>query len=347
VQLDADFPKPLASVIVSCFSIGRLQDIMELLIALENQTYSNFEILLAIESSEELCRRLRAFVKSQGFRNLKIIFSEKNLGLSGGRNEGIKEANGDFIAIIDDDALPVKNWLETGINSLNLNESVIGATGPAIPLWKDAPLDWLPQELGWIIGASTWWQKAEICDVRHAWGMNMIFKRDAFKICGGFSESHGLKRGEEEGINRFPHEDVEFSIRVRKLTRKRIIFNPEMKVFHKVRARKMNILFFAKNAYVQGFAKRMVKELSRKLDDNNDELKLGREYQLLKAILAKVFPQALIKLPKEPSKSMRKITAITIVLSFLLIGYSSPFYGFVRRKKQKIPIIFSNAKLET
>jgi GT2 family glycosyltransferase len=328
----------------------RFPDILELLCTLEKQTYSNEEILLVVENSKELLSKLKTYVEDNEFRNVKILFSEEVLGLSGARNIGVKGAKGELIAIIDDDAVPTTVWLEEAVKSLNLHPSIIGATGPAVPLWKDQPLEWLPSELQWIIGATTWWERDCLCEVRHAWGMNMAFKREAFETCGGFSESHGLKRGEEEGIERFPHEDVEFSLRVRKFTGKRIVYNPAMKVYHKVTARKMNLRFFAKHAYVQGFAKRMLKDLSKEDKDFPDgEDTLDREYVLLRRIFRVSIPSIFREIPRKPVLGLRKLFVTATILFFLAVGYYSPFFLRVKRKwadnkkkecaEQKLPIL--------
>ncbi len=309
----------------------RLADITELLLKLKNQTYTNHEILLVVEHSEELLRKLTDFIAKKNMSNTRIIFTKKILGLSGARNLGIKEAKGEFVAIIDDDAVPTVEWLEQAVYCLTLSPLVIGVTGPAIPLWKDKPLEWLPDELQWIIGATTWWDKESLCEVRHAWGMNLAFKREAFEKCNGFSELHGLKKGETEGIDRFPHEDVEFSLRVRNFTKKRILYNPNMKVFHKVSSRKMNIKFFAQHAYVQGFAKRMLKELNGKYRDlSNSENSLDREFTVLKRVFTRVLPSSIMEFPKKPILTIHKLVVVMVVLFFLAIGYFSPFYLVVR-----------------
>jgi glucosyl-dolichyl phosphate glucuronosyltransferase len=316
----------LASVVITCYNLARLGDIEELLLELQHQTYRNFEIVVVVESSVNLLEKIQDFVKQNAMLNVRIIFSKDVLGLSGARNLGVRQATGDYIAIIDDDAVPTSEWLEQAVNCLNLSSTVIGVTGPAVPLWKDQPLEWLPLELQWIIGATTWWEKKQVCDVRHAWGMNMAFKRKAFNLCGGFSEKHGLKKGEAEGVKRFPHEDVEFSLRVRKVTKKRILYNPSMKVFHKVTSRKMNICFFAQNAYVQGFAKRMLKKLAHDYDElPKGEIALDREYALFRRLAKRTIPNILKELPKKPSVNIKKLLSIEIVIFFLALGYLSPF----------------------
>ena len=328
--------KSLASVVFTCYSLSRLNDIEELLLKLKHQTYATYEIVIVIESSVKLLEKIQSFIKKNAMLNVKTVFTKEILGLSGARNLGVKEANGEYIAIIDDDAVPTTEWLEQAVNCLNISSTVIGATGPAIPLWKDKPLEWLPLELQWIIGATTWWDKKGICDVRHAWGMNLAFKREAFIKCYGFSENHGLKKGEEEGIKRFPHEDVEFSLRVRRTTRKRILYNPKMIVYHKVTSRKMNIKFFAKHAYVQGFAKRMVKEITNQYSDlPNCEKSLDREYDVLGRIFTVLVPSAIREMTEKPAMSMRKLLTTSVILFFLAAGYFSPFYFVVKANQEK------------
>lgn len=311
---------------VSVYNPARLPDIIELLHALEKQTYTNKEIVIVVEHSHLLLNELESFVNNQKLGNVTLIYTEKVLGLSGARNIGAYRAKGKIIAIIDDDAIPTVDWLERAVKTLVSDESAIGVTGPAVTLWKDTPANWVPKELGWLIGASTWYECPDICEVRHAWGMNMIFKREAFDRSSGLSELHGLKKGETEGVNRFPHEDVEFSIRVKRITGKRIIYNPDATVFHKVTSRKMTMKYFATHAYVQGFAKRMVKEIAFEKDV------LDREFSLLGNILFKLIPRTFSSIFHQPRTSFRKLLLIGIVLFSLAAGYFSPFYPMVKRK---------------
>jgi GT2 family glycosyltransferase len=321
---------PLVSVIITSCSVKNFYNIIELLNALNRQTYSKLEIIAIIDGSKYLFESLKN--RSDIYlQSTQVVLTNKVLGLSGARNLGAKISKGKIIAFIDDDAVPLVNWVEEIVKSFKLDPSIAVVTGPALPLWEDKPIDWIPRELQWIIGATTWYDENKVCDVRHAWGMNMAFRRDIFLACNGFSTIHGLRRGEREGINRFPHEDVEFCLRLKRRTGMRIVYNPNVKVFHRVSRRKLTIKFFAKHAYVQGFAKRMLKELAKKYGEDAKDM-LSREYGLLKRVLFVTIPKIFKEIPKRPESSLNKLFVTMIILFFLAIGYYSPFFLSLKKK---------------
>jgi len=321
---------PLVSVVITCCSVKNFSNIVELLSALNKQSYSNLEVIIVVDGDKNLFEKLKNYYCDPN-QNVRVIFTDKILGLSGARNLGAKSSRGEIIVFIDDDAIPSVDWVEKIIETFKLDPFIAAVTGSAFPLWEDKPIDWIPKELQWIIGATTWYNGNKLCDVRHAWGMNMAFRRDVFLTCNGFSTIHGLKRGEREGIDRFPHEDVEFCLRLRRKTGMRIIYNPNVKVFHKVSRRKLTVKFFAKHAYVQGFAKRMLKELIKKYGENAKDM-LSREYELLEHVLFVTIPKIFKEIPRKPKSGLNKLFVTMIILFFLVIGYYSPFFLYLKKK---------------
>jgi GT2 family glycosyltransferase len=92
---------------------------------LNKQTFKNFEVILISENN------LKINFKEFDF---KIIIFKKNLFLPGEkRNFGAKHSNGEFLAFIDDDAYPDKNWLLTAKNKIeSLKEKNFMLGGPGI-----------------------------------------------------------------------------------------------------------------------------------------------------------------------------------------------------------------------
>lgn len=323
----------LVSIVITSYTVKRLKDVCELIDSLAKQTYQSIEVLIIVEKSQELYDKLEEYISNRykdGLsRNIRLILCKNDLGMSQARNLGAKIAKGSIIAFIDDDAVPSNEWVEEIVRTFEMDPSIIGVTGQALPLWEGRSMDWLPKELHWIIGATTWYDDYKMQDVRHTWGMNMAFKRNDFLACGGFSAMYGLKSGEMEGIARFPHEDVEFCLRLKKRGG-HIVYNPSIKVFHKVSSSKVTLRFFVKHAYIQGFAKRVVKELTRKY--GYDNYILSREHNLLRRILLILIPNTIRKIFRKPKLALHQLFIIVTVLSFLAIGYYSPFYFFKLRK---------------
>jgi GT2 family glycosyltransferase len=76
--------------------------------ALSNQTYDDCEIILVDNGSGDGSVSL---VK-ENFPAVKVVELAENLGFTGGNAAGLKVAKGEFIALVNNDALPERNWLE-------------------------------------------------------------------------------------------------------------------------------------------------------------------------------------------------------------------------------------------
>ncbi len=64
----------------------------------------------------------------------------QNIALA--RNKAIENANGDFVAFIDDDEFPIKRWLLTLFKTCN-EYDVDGVLGPVNPYFDEEPPKWL------------------------------------------------------------------------------------------------------------------------------------------------------------------------------------------------------------
>ena len=113
------------------------------------------------------------------------------------------------------------------------DSSVIGVTGPILPLWEQESMSWFPRELYWIFSC-TYWDMAEKTEVRNGYGTNLSFRREAFNSGERFRTSLGVKGGGQRGWQEPGAEEVEFSLRVRRKTGKHIVYNPRVRVKHKV-----------------------------------------------------------------------------------------------------------------
>lgn len=117
--------QPLVSIISVNFN--QIQVTLELLESLRNISYSNLEIILVDNGSRENSSNLI----SQKYPEITYIFSEKNLGFSGGNNLGIQASKGDFLFFINNDAEITEGCLEL---LLDLFDSIpeLGIVSPRI-----------------------------------------------------------------------------------------------------------------------------------------------------------------------------------------------------------------------
>ena len=109
---------PKVSVIVPVYKAERY--IAETLRSLLAQTYQNFEAIIIDDGSPdgslEIC---------QQFKDPRIrIIQQKNRGLAGARNTGIRQATGDYIAILDADDLWRPEKLEKHVMHLQSSPAI-------------------------------------------------------------------------------------------------------------------------------------------------------------------------------------------------------------------------------
>lgn len=84
------------------------------------QTYKNFEIILVDDASPDRCPEI-CDEYAEKYDNIKCVHHEKNQGLSGARNTGLKYVNGDYVTFMDSDDYVDADLLEKVKASLDEN----------------------------------------------------------------------------------------------------------------------------------------------------------------------------------------------------------------------------------
>jgi len=301
--------------------MDRNRDIFALIDSINALTYSNIEVIMVVERSKELFESIRKYVVLQTILKIRIVFNTGEQGLSAARNLGFKEASGEIIAFIDDDALVFPEWSEQMVKTYD-DSTIIGVTGPSIPLWEDKNLSWVPEEFYWIIGGSGYREWTENREVRNVSGTNMSFRREAFNLVGLFMTNLGaIEGGGGLGKQKFGGEETEFCIRLRTKSEKRIIYNPNVRVYHKVYKYRVTSRFIARRAYSEGYTKAMFNRTYQNLNDNRKLLHV--EYILLNRIFTKLLPGMLRSSFSHPVVFFRRLGMTINAVFFVAVGYSS------------------------
>ena len=308
---------PLLSIITTSYTADRLKDIFELLDSIKEQTYKNIETIFVAERSKELYNEIKKYIEEKAIPGVYVLFNEAEPGASAARNLGIKHANGEIIALVDDDVILFPDWAEEMVKTYE-DDSIIGTTGPAFPLWEDESMSWFPDEFSWLWGGTLWgdWHN-EIREIRNVGGMNCSFRREAFDRAGGYLTS--LKTLQEGGWFQPTGEEVEFSLRVRKITGKRIVFNPKVRVRHKVYKSRFRWGILAKRAFRMGYLRRMSKTIYTEGD--KEKSASGTEYMLLKRIFTELLPDILRGFFSHPIIAWRRLSVSVIGVLFTGLGY--------------------------
>ncbi len=118
---------PAVSVIVLNYNgaaiVGRCLD------HLLAQTFDDFEILVVDNDSRD--GSLAVLERYLGSGRLSVIRSQRNLGVAGGRNLGVKHAQGTIIAFIDNDGYADKDWLAEAVKMME-SDRRIGVVAPVV-----------------------------------------------------------------------------------------------------------------------------------------------------------------------------------------------------------------------
>lgn len=96
---------------------------------LTKQTYDNFEVLVILKPSDDETEDIiKKFMRAL---DITLTIQEKGY-VTDALNMGIKNARGDIVAFLDDDAVPLPNWLESHVKTYG-KLKVGGVAGDVIP----------------------------------------------------------------------------------------------------------------------------------------------------------------------------------------------------------------------
>jgi len=304
------------SIVVTTYTNARLQDVVELIESIRCQTYREIEVILVIEGSRTMYDKLTSYLEENSILGVRVIFSRKHIGLSSARNLGIEASEGDIIAFVDDDVVLDPRWAKQMVKAYD-DGTVIGVTGCSEPLFMGGTLKWLPEEFYWLIGCTSFAGLKTVTEVRNAWGMNMSFRRNVFSNGCRFEELYGLRAGGMEAWGQRPPEDVDLSLKARVGTGGRIIYDPTVRIKHKVHPNRFTLTLIAEKAFFTGHQRRLMKILYQDLDADL----LTMEKSLLRRILVNTFPGILKNVMKKPVEAWHQFAITLIVLFMVFLGF--------------------------
>ena len=235
----------MISAIISTYN--REKYLPKLFKSISKQDYLNFEIIIIDNNSPGNTKELtEKFIKNNPKLKIKY-FLETKQGLSFGRNRGIKEANGDFIIFLDDDAFISNNYFHR-ISFYFKQYSDVMAIGSKIllnyesiiPKWENPYLNSL---LGYFnLGNDVKYFKGN----NYPRGSNMSFRKEVFNLVGLFNTRLG-RIGNELGGGE--EKDIFQRIYNKKLN---VLYVPDAIVYHSVPIKRTKVSFIRKQAIGTG-----------------------------------------------------------------------------------------------
>jgi len=216
-----------------------------------NHFNGEWELLLinnnSTDSTAEICS---TFAKENSNVPFRYII-EPAQGLSHARNRGIKEANGEWLVFLDDDAFVGKNYLERLAQYIKELPRMDAFGGRIYPFFEDGitPV--------WLSKWSASWLSAidkgdEVClfSKDYPIGANMGFSRKITDQCGLFDTSLG-----RSGKNLIGGEEKDYFNRV-KAQNATIYYLPEIMVEHCIPPSRTTDEYIAKLGFGVGISER-------------------------------------------------------------------------------------------
>lgn len=182
-----------------------------------------YEVILVLNGATP---QIEAFARSE-VTGARLVASRVNLGFSGGNNRAAEHARGEFLVLLNDDAVPEPGWLEWLVATADaypeadavascilfpdgrIQEagSIVWNDGSTFPIGRDSP------------GDSPEWHFVRRVD--HASACSLLVRRSAWTAVGGFDERY------------FPayYEDVDLCLAIAARGR-RILYEPRSRVRH-------------------------------------------------------------------------------------------------------------------
>jgi cellulose synthase/poly-beta-1,6-N-acetylglucosamine synthase-like glycosyltransferase len=180
------------------------ENIVSTLLALKNQTYGNFEVIVVNDHSSD--GTIDAVAKNK-FPNVSVL-NNREAGKKAALQTGIDIAKGELIATTDGDCVMNEYWLES-IQKTFTDENIVFAFG-AVAIQSDKRFFSKVQvvEFASLIGSGAATSSLGFPTMSN--GANLAFRKSAFKTVGGYEGNKHIASGDDEFLMRkmhkhFPH----------------------------------------------------------------------------------------------------------------------------------------------
>ena len=252
---------PWPGISVCICTHNRPRYVRDCLDGLARQTVSDgmFEILIVDSGSTgDAVDELAALAGKTP--NARLIRLDRP-GVSIARNAGADAATGDYIAFIDDDAIPTADWIEqirAAITELGGVPALLG--GRILPLWE-APLpSWWPSRLRGVLsiieaeGRGIYRSRGMPAELA-PYGANMIVHAAMMRSVGGFGDSTG-----RDSRTLLSDEDVQLAWRLQDAGYA-VCYDSRVVVQHQIQASRLTPDWLLRRMYWQGVSSVATKRL--------------------------------------------------------------------------------------
>ncbi|QVW36680.1 glycosyltransferase family 2 protein [Geobacter sulfurreducens] len=236
---------PIISVVVCTYNRAELLNQCLRSLAEQSLDSMQYEVIIVDNNSTDNTREIvtRYLEDNKHFR----CVSEPRQGLSIARNKGLQEAQGRYLAFIDDDAKASPNWLELIVNAFETVRPLPAAVGGEIrPFYEVPPPYWFSDDFE----LRSWGSESKFLEYPASMfgfsGSNMAFPKHILCTYGGFDDTLGMK-GAEIGLG----EEADLFFRMYQ-SQAPLWYDPAIQVFHWTPVRNTTVAYRMKRAYCAG-----------------------------------------------------------------------------------------------
>jgi len=181
---------PAVSVVICTYNRDKF--IGEALNCLAKQTLppEKFEIIVVDNrSTDNTASIAKKFIADHPELQVRYVL-ETNKGLSFARNRGMQEARASIITYIDDDAEVTPGFLESIVNFMQADNTIVGIGGKVIPKYSESrEPKWMSHYLDGFVGLVDYGDNPKKFDttMKYPTGCNMTYTKEILQKVGGFN----------------------------------------------------------------------------------------------------------------------------------------------------------------
>jgi len=232
----------------------------------KNTNYPRWELIIVDNGSTDGTRDFLKHLKKVSEKKYRIIFNRLNLGYAKGVNQGIREAKGEYVLLLNNDVYVLKNWLKKMVELLERDQKnmIVGAKliYPKTRRIQHAGIVFVRQIEHLHINKNSSLNNPAVNQVRYldaVTGACMLIRQQLFNEIGFFDEQYRYGG----------FEDVDFCLRTR-IRGFKILYSPLSLALHEEKittAQLRNYTLISKHNY-KIFQKKWKKILNRYNDDS-------------------------------------------------------------------------------
>lgn len=221
-------------------------------IAANDLAKSEYEIVLVdnncTDNTRDVCETFAAAHKDIAFR----YYVEAEQGLSAARNKAIKEAKGDMLVYVDDDALVDSWYLRTIAEYMAQHPEISAVGGPIIPMYETEEPKWMTRYTKELLCGYLYFGEEErsFPGDRYPGGGNAAYRAEVFEQVGLFNTALGRKG---DGLMGSEEKDIFDKMRSRGM---RFMYLPKMILHHIIPQKKLERDYFDRLTYQIGVSER-------------------------------------------------------------------------------------------